>query len=85
MEVNVILIRKDGVTTKIEVVKNTATAEATFDLLCEEILGEEDYETLVERVFDYGQRLTDVQNYLNDLKNGYEIEWFNDLTINKFK
>ena len=85
MKVNVLIVRKNGVSIKVEVVKNTATAEATFDLLCEEILGREDYEALVERVFDYGERLIDVQQYLNDLKNGYEIEWFNDLTINKFK
>jgi hypothetical protein len=83
MKVNVILVLDQGIITNLNVVKATATSEATFDSIAEKLLGSKEYEELIENVHDYDQIYDLVNNELEG--QGKEIHWFSDIKVNKFK
>lgn len=83
MEVDVIIKLVNGSIEDVQVVQSEGTAEATFDSMCEEIFGTEEYEELVEDARTYDERY---ENVLEELEHtGTEIYWASRIKVNKFK
>lgn len=77
---NVIIVIENGVPQTPKLIKNNVTAEATFDNIAEELLGE-DYEELSQ--IDYEYRLDEANRLL--MGSGNEIHWFTDIEVNRYK
>lgn len=77
---DIIILLESGQPTKEYLVENEITAEAQFDELCEEVMGE-DYEDVLTHI-DYGFRYNQARRYLNKL--GKDIIWLNRVEINEF-
>ncbi len=76
---NVILVSRNGVLDTPILVKNDITAEATFESLVEELLGED-----ADEVNLFDDRALDQLNYLLE-GTGIEVSWFVDVEVNKYK
>jgi len=75
---NVIIIRRHGISDTPILVKDNTTAQAVFDEIAEELAGED----ITEISLHFDSQLND----LNDLikHKGIEVEWFEDLEVNEY-
>lgn len=83
MEVDVIIKLVNGLIEDVQVVKYEGAAEATFDLMCEETFGTDEYEELVEDARTYEERYETVSEELEGTDT--EIYWASRVEVNKFK
>ena len=78
---NVIIITRNGIKDTPMLIEATSTAEATFDNVAKELVGEY-YEDIEEMYFDYVQRYEEVKRHLDDT--GVEIDWYEDVEVNTY-
>ena len=83
MEVDVLILFKNGIATKQEVVKHVGTAEATFEVMASEVLGEDVVEDLKDDCMYSEELYEDVNKVLKGI--GMEILWLSRIKVNKFK
>lgn len=76
MTVDIILLRKNGVTVQQQVYLHPDTASAGYEGLLRDIMGE-DFEE-----FQFAD-FPEVNDYLNGL--GVEIEWLSEVEVNNYK
>jgi hypothetical protein len=76
---NVILVSRDGILDTPVLVKHNTTAEATFESIVRELLGDDadDIDFFCDTAIDQ------VNNYLKS--SGITITWFVDIDVNKYK
>ena len=76
---NVILVSRNGVLDTPILVKNDITAEAVFENLVEELLGED-----ADELNLFSDTAIDHLNHLLE-GTGIEVSWFVDVDVNKYK
>ncbi len=80
MLVDIIIFLEQGQPSKEYVVKDEITAEAQFDQLCEDEMGE-DYRDELTHI-DYGYRFDEAKRYFNSL--GKDIIWLSRVEVNEY-
>ena len=81
MHADIIILFERGLPTRQFIVEDETTAEAQFDSLAEQVIGD-DYEDVVTSV-DYGMRLVEANEYLQPL--GENILWLEQVEVNQYK
>ena len=79
---NALIRLNRGVVEDVQLVKHSGTAEAVYDDMAKELLGEL-YDELLEEYKTYEVVYEKVNQELE--KSGREIVWYEDLTVNNFK
>lgn len=77
---NVIIVIRAGIPDTPILVKETVTAEATFDTIAEKLIDDES--TWEEAPLDYGYKLNFVNEQL--FNHGIDIHWYEDVEVNEY-
>ena len=76
--INIIFVIKNGIVNTPFATTDDVVAEAHFDNLSHELLGDE-YDYILGNKFDYETKLVELNNYLNNM--GISVEWFIDIDV----
>jgi len=77
--INVLIVSRRGILDNPILVKNDDTAQATFDSIAEELLGDD----IDEINLHSDTQLEDLNHYLK--YKGIEVLWYEDIEINDYK
>jgi hypothetical protein len=75
---NVIIVVRQGIMDAPILVKDDVTAQAAFDQLAEELLGDD----ISEVNLHFDDQLLEVNNLLRTL--GIEVQWFEGIQVNEY-
>tara|TARA_R110002074_G_scaffold189465_2_gene355231 strand:+ start:2946 stop:3200 length:255 start_codon:yes stop_codon:yes gene_type:complete len=80
MNVDVIIVLKQGIVDSQYVITNEITAEAQFDTLVEELTGDTREE--LDLGIDYGESFTELNRLLKPV--GVEVIWLTQVEVNEY-